>query len=182
MKARLVLFAAALGGALSFGASAGAASFLWSYSGVNGGPVSASGTLQATPNGGGVYTVTSISGMRNGLAITGLTTYAGDDNLVYTTAPNVDYPGLAYTDSNGNAFNVYYDTSLTDAYACGQVGYCEIGPGAPGSSGLGPPSDSIGPIASFTLTAVPEPGAWALMLIGFAGIGALTRGRIRAIA
>jgi len=166
MKARLVLLGAALSGALAVGASAaGAASFLWSYSGVNGGPVSASGTLQATPDGGGVYTVTSISGFRNGLAITGLTTYAGDDELVYTTAPYVDYPGLAYTDSSGDAFNVYYDTSLTDSYACGQIGYC-----------------AIGPIASFTLTAVPEPGAWALMLIGLGVVGALARRRVRALA
>ena len=182
MKARWILFGAALGGALISGASAAsAAMFLWSYSGFNGGPVSASGSLQATPDGPGVYSVTSISGVRNGLAITGLTTYAGDDELIYTTAPNVDYPGLAYTDSSGHAFNVYYDTSLTDPYACGQIGYCEIGPGTPGTTGLAGP-DSIGPIASFTLTPVPEPGAWALMLIGFAALGALARGRVRAMA
>ncbi|MBV8440123.1 MAG: PEP-CTERM sorting domain-containing protein [Hyphomicrobiales bacterium] len=44
-------------------------------------------------------------------------------------------------------------------------------PGVPGSSGLGPPPDSIGAVASFTLTAVPEASTWAMMLAGFAGLG-----------
>jgi hypothetical protein len=111
--------------------------------------------------------------------ITGLTTYAGDDELVYTTAPYVDYPGLAYL-AGGVAFNVYFDTSLTDVYACGQIGYCEIGPGASGTDGLGPPPDSIGPITNFTLVAVPEPAAWTLMLVGLGAIGAVARRRVRA--
>jgi PEP-CTERM motif len=183
MNVSSILFGAAIGGALAFAAcAAGATTFDWSYSGFNGGPVSASGTLEATADGGGVYAVTSISGTRNGVAITGLATYAGDDNLVYTTPPNVDYPGLAYANTFGQVFNVYYDTSLTDDYACGQVGYCEIGPGTAGTTGLGPPADSIGPIASFTLTAVPEPSAWALMLIGLGAVGALARRRVRAVA
>jgi hypothetical protein len=66
---------------------------------------------------------------------------------------------------------VYYDTSTTDVYQCGRVGYCEIGPGVAGTTGLGPPPDSIGGIESFTLTAVPEPSTWAMMLLGFAGLG-----------
>lgn len=44
--------------------------FDWSYTGLNGYTVLASGTLVATPLGGGVYQVTSISGTRNGLSIT----------------------------------------------------------------------------------------------------------------
>ena len=93
--------------------------------------------------------------------ITGLTNYAEDDNLVYTAAADL-YGVGAYVD---------YPGFVSDPYACGSVGYCEIGPGVPGSSGLGPPPDSIGAVASFTLTAVPEASTWAMMLVGFAGLG-----------
>jgi len=151
--------------------------FDWTYTGLNGYTVNASGTLLATPLGGGAYQVTSISGMRNGIAVTGLTTYAGDDNVVYTTFPQLDYPGLAFTDANGFAYNVFYDTSTTDVYACGFVGYCEIGPGTPFTTGLGPPTDPVGSI-SFTLTAVPEPGSLALLCSGVVGLAGVVRRRL----
>ncbi len=178
---------AALAGAVLLAPAPGAsaASFTWSYAGTHGYVVSGSGTLTATSLGGGAYAVTSISGTRNGVAITGLTDYAGDDNQVYTTFPSLDYPGLAFL-VGGSAFNVYYDTtdgpaSPGDPYACGFAGYCEIGPGVPGTSGLDGP-DPINPIA-FTLTPVPEPATWALMLAGFGGLGvALRRRRVAAAA
>lgn len=153
-----------------------ATTFDWSYAGFNGVPVTAMGQLTATPVGGGAFAVTSFSGMRNGSTITGLSTYAGDDNEVFSAGPFVDYFGLAYTDSSGAAYNVYYDASLTDAYACGHIGYCEIGPGTVGTSGLSPP-DSIGQISGFTLAAVPEPASWALMVIGVGLSGACLRRR-----
>jgi hypothetical protein len=150
--------------------SAEAILFDWSYSGLNGGPVVASGTLDASPLGGGAYSVSSISGIRNGVPLTGLTAYAAQDNLVYTTFPAVDYPGLAFTDASGHAFNVFFDTSTSDPYNCGRVGYCEIGPGTPGTTGLGPPRDSVGPIDFFDLsiasTNVPEPASWTILLVG----------------
>ena len=91
---------------------------------------------------------------------------------MYATAPNVDYFGLAYAVSTGDAFNVYYDASTSDDYACGAVGYCEIGPGVPGTGGLGPPPDAIRVIDSFSLTAVPEPSTWAMLTLGFVALGA----------
>ncbi|MDB5497372.1 MAG: hypothetical protein JWP28_1403 [Phenylobacterium sp.] len=35
---------------------------------------------------------------------------------------------------------------------------------------------------NFTFTAVPEPGSWALMIVGFAGLGAALRSRRRPVA
>ena len=172
---------AALAGAavLAPAPGASAATFAWSYTGTHGYVVSGSGTLTATSLGGGAYAVTSMSGTRNGSAITGLTDYADQDNQVYTTFPSLDYPGLAFL-AGGSAFNVYYDTtdgpaSTDDPYACGFAGYCEIGPGVSGTSGL----DGPDPIHSidFTLTPVPEPAVWALMLLGFGGLGMVLRRR-----
>jgi hypothetical protein len=150
--------------------SANASSYLWSYSG---GGVSASGWLAATPAGGGVFDVTAIGGTRNGVGITGLASYAGQDNVVYDPAApsSVDYGGLAYATSGGHLFNVYYDTSNSDYWACRDagVGYCETQAVVGG--------DSIIPVDSFTLTAVPEPATWALMMVGAGCIGAGLRMR-----
>jgi hypothetical protein len=183
MKLSTILAAGAGAAVLSLASAAAADTFAWSYTGTHGYTVTASGTLTATALGGGAFAVTSITGTRNGSAITGLTAYAGNDNEVFTTDPHLDYPGLAFL-VGGDAFNVYFDGTDGppgtggDPYACGFAGYCEIGPGVTGTGGLGGP-DPINPIA-FTLTAVPEPAEWALMLLGFGGLGLalrLRRGR-----
>lgn len=165
----------ALGLSIFVGSSfATPSTFDWSYFGINGSTVTASGTLTANSLGSGVYQVISITGSRNGVALTGLTTYAGEDNLVYNPSPFLDYSGLAFTDANGFAYNVFYDTSTTDVYNCGFVGYCEIGPGTPGTSGLGPPRDPVSSIA-FTLTQVPEPSSLVLLGSGILGLAGLIR-------
>jgi hypothetical protein len=62
--------------------------FNWSYSGVfTSGPdlgdaVSGGGQLIASPLGGGQFLVTSISGTADGETISGLTSYAGDDQMI----------------------------------------------------------------------------------------------------
>jgi hypothetical protein len=42
-----------------------------------------------------------------------------------------------------------------------------------------PGFDGVWDFAGATLTAVPEPAAWAMMLVGFAGLGAVLRGTRR---
>jgi hypothetical protein len=177
-KSRAAFAALSAAAVLAQATVAAATTFNWSYTGAHGYVVAASGTLTATPLGGGAYAVTSMSGTRNGSAITGLTVYAGQDNEVFSPGPNLDYFGLAFL-VGADAFNVYYDTSTSDPYQCGFAGYCEIGPGVPGTSGLDAP-DPIHPIA-FTLTAVPEPAVWAMMLLGFGVLGTTLRRR-RAVA
>jgi hypothetical protein len=167
----------ALAGAvmLSLASAASATTFNWSYSGLNGYAVSASGTLQATPLGGGAYQVTSITGTRNGSAITGLTNYAIEDNQVYDTVPHLDFLGLAFN-VGSDAFNIYFWDVTTGQYSCGAIGYCEIGPGVSGTDGLGPPADPTHQI-DVSLSAVPEPSTWGMMLIGFGVLGAALRRR-----
>ena len=73
-------------------------------------------TTTDTPNPDGSVTVTGISGTWNGQAVTGLSTYAGADNLFY---PNDNSPTLStqtgYESGNGLAFTV--DTSGPNAIA-----------------------------------------------------------------
>jgi hypothetical protein len=156
--------------ALGAASAAHAAKFDWSYTGAG---VTASGVLYASPIGGGVFNVNSISGQRNGVAITGLAVYASQDNLVYDPArdiystgipSNVDYPGLAYSTAGGALQNVYIDYSTTDFYACGRVGLCEINT-----------VTGITTVSSFQLVAVPEPGAWMMLLVGAGLVGASLR-------
>lgn len=160
--------------------AASATTFNWSYAGLGGYAVSASGSLQATPLGGGAYQVTSISGVRNGAPITGLTNYAVEDNQVYDTVPHLDLFGLAFT-VGSEAFNVYFWDVTTGIYSCGAVGYCEIGPGVSGTDGLGPPADPTHAI-KFSLAAAPEPSTWAMMLLGVGALGGALRRRSRSLA
>ncbi len=179
-----IRLAAVAGVALLATASvASAETFDWSYTGTHGYVVTASGTLTATALGGGAYAVTSISGTRNGVSIDGISAYAGNDNQVFSTDPHLDYPGLAFLVGDPDAFNIYFD--LTDGvagtngdpYACGFAGYCEIGPGVAGTSGLDGPDPIHSIDFTLTLTSVPEPATWALMLLGFGGMGAALRRR-----
>jgi hypothetical protein len=157
--------------------------FNWSYSGVfTSGPdlgdaVSGGGQLIASPLGGGQFLVTSISGTADGETISGLTSYAGDDQMIsWPGTPQLDFPGLAIETTTGDAFNMYFNgfTSGTPGgdYDCGVAGYCMIGPGVPGTSGLDGP-DPYASLTAFsaTPTGVPEPSTWALMTLGFAGLG-----------
>jgi hypothetical protein len=152
-----------------------AVTFLWNYSG---GGLSGGGTLEATDLGEDTYLITSISGLANGVTISGLTEYNFPDQFIlYPNPPNevVDVLGFSFGIGDGsNSYNIYGNNGF---YAgkyldCGAL-YCIVA-GATDNSGLGPdPTDAVTALASLTLTqvAVPELSTWAMLLLGLAGLG-----------
>ncbi len=160
---------------------ASAALLDWSYTGpgINNGSGTMEATLDTNPSDPqyGYYNVTSIAGTAEGQTITGLSSYDDPSNVLYPPSPpniGVDTLGISFTVADGTAFNLYeddgnYDPVTTPGYACGVV-YCLLGPGDPVTGGYGDPLTALD---SFTVTVagVPEPSTWAMMLLGFAGLG-----------
>jgi hypothetical protein len=156
------------------------------------GALSATGTL-----------VTSISGEVDGFAVTELAVdaFASNDNLIYAGTPVVDYLGLGFEfdgkmqslywtggyqagpkggpktaqtlNYDGDAFTYYknYKRHLGAVDVLGNSGglaLCIVSTcGRTGS-----------PSADIRL-GVPEPATWAMMLVGFSGLGAAMRARRR---
>jgi hypothetical protein len=152
--------------ALAIAAPASAKVFDFSYAGPG---IDAAGTFTTTntPDADGFYTITSIEGTRNGVSMTLLPpgTYPADgpnDNLVQPGTNMVDFGGVSF--STDQDYNVYQPTAnVYDECFAG----CDALPG----------NDVV--LTSFSVTAVPEPAAWALMLAGVAGVGAAVRSRRR---
>ena len=138
---------------------------------ASGPSVTASGTLTAISIGGGEYVAISGSGTINGDS---LTLYPGlengsvqtdpqglfnFDNLLYLNSTLIDNPGLIFTDTTtGGEWNILY--------------------GGPGeySSYLwngSYTSQAVTTGTTFTLTLVPEPSAFGLLLSGLFGLGIL---------
>ena len=144
--------------------------FYWSYS--DGGLDVGGGTLTTTYLDSDRYQVTAISGIANGHAIVGLTTYAAARNIVYaTSAPNLalDTSGLAFSIGN-ESFNLYADNGLflpTDAYYCGSA-YCLVGPGTVGRGD---------PVVAVSFSLIPEPITLVAYGTGIFGLAAVRRRR-----
>lgn len=85
---------------LAVSAAAHADTFNFSATGAAGG-FNGSGTLTATPNGGGSFLITAITGT----GVTGLFApngFNGNDNLLFpSTEPTLDSHGFSFTDVNG---------------------------------------------------------------------------------
>jgi hypothetical protein len=154
-------------------ASAEAKVYDFSFTGED---VSGSGVI-TTVDAGSPSTVDSITGTvfdsevgAGPFTIEGLSSYAGADNLLIpVAAPFVDFAGLSFTTDAGGDFNL------------------GLGGGGPlglilNSSVLNPSGmpvsfpGSVNISLKVTAAGVPEPAAWAAMLIGFGGIGAAMRG------
>jgi hypothetical protein len=136
----------------------------------------ATGTSPYTVDGvtGGAVTVGGTS-----YSITGLTTYAGDDQKVYYPASSatsyVDFPGLSVETSGGFALNLFafnatsYGVLLSDQNAGGN----------PFSGPYYAVTVTDGPVAA----SAPELSTWAMLGLGFAGLALVaTRRRKTPIA
>ena len=142
-----------------------AAQYVFNFSG-QGRTASGTFTTSDTPavarGGYSAVAITGISGMINGLTITGLNGFTGSDNLYYLTGPAfLDGSGVGFTASNGTQTSLFYQdsapsyriTTLTGGFASGFV------------------------TASSSPAAVPEAATWAMMISGFGAVGAAMRRR-----
>jgi hypothetical protein len=174
MKMKMVLLMSILAVLLVPGL-ASADSFDWSYSGIG---VTASGQLTASLVSPGIYHVTSLTGVRNGAAITAFSattcgtplcvtnygSYTVDNALYYpsTTGPLLDSPGqiregLGFTTIDGT-FNVYYNDG-TFGLPKGDYEYT-VGGSIPGIL-----------IDPFKAKPVPEPSSLILLSVGLLCLG-----------
>jgi PEP-CTERM motif len=129
-----------------------------------------SALLTATDDGGGVFTVTSITGTQNGASISGLVPQLGygNNNYIYSSDPVLDDYGVAFI-VGGVDYDLFYDD-----YGSSTPYYAEC------SSAVTPcmtdPEIALSvPVTSLTITAgsstgVPEPSSLVLL---FAGLSAL---------
>ena len=175
-SARAALIGMIAAAALS--TSANATTFDWSFDGPG---ASGSGTLEATETVAGTFAVSSIAGTTSLGTIFGLTSFDGSNNIVYDPAVfHIDTLGIAFSVGVGTtAYVLYEDAGLVGSdYACG-ANFCIQGPGLAGDSSLHPELPTLA-VDSFTLTqvsAVPEPSTWAMMILGFLGVGFMAHRR-----
>lgn len=170
---RLGIIGAAL--ALVAAAPASAAVYMFNFSGTGffGGTLNGSGSLTTNDisfvnptNGFTAQNITGISGTFNNSAITGLAPGVfGANNLFYLTGPFfVDGNGLAFTTAAGVSANLFVTNGTSYRI---------------NTQGAGLLTGLVTAQATPVAAAVPEPGTWAMMLLGFGAIGMAARRRRR---
>lgn len=147
-------------GIASFGIASSAAAGVFQFSYTDGGNTFGSGTF-ITGSAASPYLITNVTGTETyqGVSdtITGISTYAGADNLlVFPANPQfVDFSGISFA-TTGDAFGIGWTGS---AYGIAQF-----------STNPSGACCGVNPI-EFTVTAVPEPSTWAMMILGFTSLG-----------
>jgi hypothetical protein len=112
--------------------------------------------------------ITGIRGTINDVAISGLFAIAGNPYYYITTGPT-------FLDGSGVRFNAGAATNIAFFHQDGVDANTYRVNGNGTISAFGPATSSrLGAVA-----AVPEPSTWAMMLVGFGGIGATMRRRRR---
>ena len=138
--------------------------FDWSLTGtlpsLGGVPFPGSGTIDASPTGStGVWAIDTITGVVNGSEITGTSTFQGADNLLFTNGfAFTSTVGISFLTAAGQSVNIFSFDGQTPPPTGNAYGELTSNPSAFG-------------VGHFTLTAVPEPATWTVLLIGFAGLG-----------
>jgi PEP-CTERM motif len=173
---KMIAAAAAL---MTLAGPASAAVFDWSYT-SDAGAVTSSGTFTAGENTTNIYgrdawVVTAITGSRNGVAITGLArvfpvAYGGADNYLYVSGQPFTYSGLSFGLADGTYVNLFNSYELHASNVAGTanelITSATFSYAAAGAPAVG---------------AVPEPAAWAMMILGFGLVGGTVRYRARRI-
>ena len=150
-----------------FTPQAGASYFSYSYTG-NG--VAAAGIFSTSGSGGGPYTITGITGQRNGLDITALLAtgaLGGNDNLLDPDEPYVDGAGFSYA-VGAARFNVGNANAV-----CGTTAIY-------GESPTGSCGDLVSVAMNVTALSVPVPEPQSVLLVGLALAAAAAARRRRA--
>jgi type II secretory pathway pseudopilin PulG len=146
-------------------------------------------TVNSLANSQGTYDITSITGTVGGNNITGLVNNPGspatstsadgkffyDNDVKFPGSPTLSNPGLLFTDILGNEQNLFSTGAGASAF------YTLIT--QPGNYPTGVNGDFSVHLDSGTLAGgVPEPASWALMILGFGGVGATLRNTKRKTA
>lgn len=145
-------------------------------------------TLTLTPDGGGVYSVTAVTGTANGATVTGLYPNTGPtdseefDGQTFTfySTDLFEYDNLFYTSGNPaliNVFDVYgllfnvagLSSPLNLAY-CGSYFGDDCSPEAAAYISNGPVTIPI----TITTTTTPEPSSLIMLGVGLLGLAGLT--------
>ncbi len=183
---RFLKLAAAAAAALVAG-QAHAATWLVNYTSTGDAPMNANLTVTSSDvlNSVGGFDVTKITGNVDGDIVTGLIanpnqpnySYSSDglfifDNVMFPAAPTVSHWGLFFSGLSGSEYNLFSDDPTTFELYRAQNG------------GFAAHSYSSSDWTFFTTNggAVPEPAGWAMMILGFGGIGATLRRRKQALA
>jgi hypothetical protein len=139
----------------------------FSYSGTG---VFGSGQF-VTGDDGAARLVTGISGVANGFAITGLSSYATANNILYVAGIAdgipVDSQGIAFSTASGITYALYYFGGTLHP-----GGYLQMDNTVDDPDGIGLNSVEI---TALSIQAVPEPETYAMMLIGLGLLSYCTR-------
>lgn len=159
MKA--IFLASAMTVLIASGANAAVYSF--TFDTIDGSSViDASGTVQ-TDSAGHIQTISGTASADGASSsITGPnSTFQTPDNIILANAPYIDSEGFSFNTASLGHFNIFYSGIYVALDAASDVA-----------------------VGNFTLTAsVPEPSTWAMMILGFCGLGFMAyrrRGRLSA--
>ena len=99
-----------------------------------------------------------------------------DNTYFPDTAPNINLWGVAFTTGGGNEWNLWANNwDPTQGLPSGTASY-SLYEYVPNSSYV---VQEVSGSNSMTISAIPEPATWAILLLGFLGVGFMMRGARR---